>query len=349
MQGLPLYQRHDQAFQSQYANVEQASAAQERVLVGAPGTIIEHKRGDAVYYARQFMNAEGQRQQESLGGPKGDPEADEHVAAVQAQIEQAKDLIDRTRELAKLGFQIADNKTYATMAVLHNHGIFRAGAVLVGSHAYAVLLNSLGIKAIAYETEDVDIARARQLALRGIPSGGLLEILKETGIDFVPVPGFNRGDPPTSFKQAGRTRFHVDLLVPSKDNTFPTVAVPELGAHASGMPYLAYLLGQSHMGTLISRHGAVPVRVPDPARFAIHKILVSRLRTNMLVKSQKDVQQACVVLAMLGEHRSGDIELACADLPRSARQTVRRALPDVRRTLGAHEGALAELEEGLVG
>lgn len=349
MNGLPLYQRHDQAFNSQYANIEQASAAQERVLVGAPGTIIEHKRGNAVYYARQFMNAEGKRQQENLGGPKGDPVADELVTTVQGQIEEAKDLIGRIRELAKLGFQIADNKTYATMAVLYNHGLFQAGGVLVGSHAYAVLLNSLGIKALAYETEDIDIARARQLALRGVPSGGLLEILKETGIDFVPVPGFNRGDPPTSFKQAGRTRFHVDLLVPAKDNTFPTVAVPELGAHASGMPYLAYLLGQSHMGTLLSRHGAVPVRVPDPARFAIHKILVSRLRTNMLVKSQKDIQQACVLLAMLGEHRSGDIELACADFPRSARTMIRRALPDVRRALEAHDGALAELEEGLGG
>jgi hypothetical protein len=293
------------------------------------------------------MDAEGRRQQESLGGPKGDPLADERVASVAAQMEVAKDLIGRIRELAKLGFQIADNKTYATMAVLHNHGLFQAGAVLVGSHAYAVLLNSLGIKAIAYETEDIDIARARQLALKKLPNGGLLDILKETGIDFVPVPGFNVGDPPTSYKQKGKTRFHVDLLVPSKDKTFATVAVPELGAHASAMPYLAYLLGESYMGTLLSRHGAVSVRVPDPARFAIHKILVSRLRTNMFVKSQKDVQQACVLLAMLGEHRSGDIELACEALPRSARPMIRRALPDVRRVLAAHEGALAELEHGI--
>ncbi|HZZ04283.1 GSU2403 family nucleotidyltransferase fold protein [Paraburkholderia sp.] len=29
-----------------------------------------------------------------------------------------------------------------------------------------------------------------------------------------------------------------------------------------------------------SIHGVVPVRVPDAARFAIHKLLVSRLRTN---------------------------------------------------------------------
>ncbi|WP_028227926.1 GSU2403 family nucleotidyltransferase fold protein [Paraburkholderia ferrariae] len=347
MEGFPLYQQHEQAYCVQFSNIEQAAAAQDRVLVGAPGTIIEHRRGNAIYYARQFMDAEGKRQQENLGGPQGDPEVDARVESMQARIDESKDLVGRIRELAKLGFQVADNKTYATMGVLYNHGLFQAGAVLVGSHAYAVLLNSLGIKAIAYQTDDVDIARGRQLALQNVPSGGLLEILKETGIDFVPVPPFNKREPSTSFKQAGKTRFHVDLLVPSDDNSFPTVAVPELGAHATGLPYLAYLLGQSQMGTLLSRHGAVPVRVPDPARFAIHKILVSRLRTNMLLKSQKDVQQACVLLAMLGEHRSGDIEAACADLPASARTLVRRALPEVRRVLHAHEGALDEFESGV--
>ncbi|MGN7982748.1 GSU2403 family nucleotidyltransferase fold protein [Burkholderia sp. 22313] len=102
------------------------------------------------------------------------------------------------------------------------------------------------------------------------------------------------------------------------------------------------------MATLISRHGAVPVRVPSPARFAIHKLLVSRLRTSMLIKSSKEVQQACVSLAMLGEHRTGDIEDACAALPRSSRVLVRRVLPEVRQLLApAHGKALIELESGL--
>lgn len=347
MPEFPLYQRHDPAYCAQLANIEQAAATQDKVLVGAPGTILEHRRGDLVYYARQFMNAEGRRQEESLGGPKGDPVVDARVQDVRSQILQGKDLVGRIRELAKLGFQVADNKTYATMGVLYNHGLFQAGAMLVGSHAYTVLLNSLGIKSVSYETEDVDIARGRQLALKHVPTGGLLAILKETGIAFVEVPSLNRGEPATSFKQAGATRFHVDLLVPSEDESFPTIPVPELNAHATGLPYLAYLLGKSQMGTLLSRHGAVPVRVPDPARFAIHKLLVSRLRTNMIVKSQKDVQQACVLLAMLGEYRTGDIEDACGDLPASARSLVRRALPEVQRLLVAHEGALDELEAGI--
>ncbi|MFP6560282.1 GSU2403 family nucleotidyltransferase fold protein [Paraburkholderia sp. B3] len=347
MHGFPLYQRHDQAYCAQFANIEQAAATQDRVLIGAPGTILEHRRGDLVYYARQFMNAEGRKQEESLGGPRGDPDVEARVEEIRDRILQSKDLVNRIRELAKLGFQVADNKTYATMGVLYNHGLFQAGAVLIGSHAYAVLLNSLGIKAVAYETEDIDIARGRQLALQHVPTGGLLAILKETGIAFVEVPPMTRGEPSTSYKQAGATRFHVDLLVPSDDDSFPTIAVPELGAHATGLPYLAYLLGRSQLSTLLSRHGAVPVRVPDPARFAIHKLLVSRLRTNMLVKSHKDVQQACVLLAMLGEHRTGDIEAACEELPASARALVRRALPEVRRLLAVHEGALGEFETGI--
>ncbi|MCP3728423.1 nucleotidyltransferase domain-containing protein [Paraburkholderia sp. CNPSo 3272] len=84
--------------------------------------------------------------------------------------------------------------------------------------------------------------------------------------------------------------------------------------------------------------------MPEPARFALHKILVSRLRTNLLVKSQKDIQHACV---MLGEHRSGDIRTRLLDLPRSARPMVRRALLGVRSMLETHEGALFGFEESI--
>ncbi|CAB3781920.1 hypothetical protein LMG28614_01320 [Paraburkholderia ultramafica] len=348
MSPFPLYEQHELAYCSQFANVAQAAATQDKVLMGAPGTVIEHKRGGAAYYARQYMGPEGRRQQENLGGPKGDPEVDARVEHVLQRIDLSKDLISRIRDLSKLGFQLADNKTYATVGVLYNYGLFEAGAVLVGSHAYAVILNSLGIKAISYETEDIDIARRHQLALTNIPKGGLLAMLKETGIHFVSVPSMKRGEPSTSFTEAGKSRFHVDLLVPSRDDTFSTVPVTELNAHATALPYLAYVLANAQTGTLISRHGAVPVRVPEPSRFAIHKLLVSRLRTNTLVKSQKDVRQASVLLAMLGEHRSGDIEDACAALPRSARVLVRRTLPEVEALMrDAHEAGFEELQTSL--
>lgn len=210
-----------------------------------------------------------------------------------------------------------------------------------------MILNRLGIRAASYRTEDIDIARREQLALADVPAGGMLEILRETGIQFVEVPQLQRGAPPTSFKEAGISRFHVDLRVPSRDETFPIRPVPELRAHAIGLPYLGYLLGTSQQGVLLSRHGAVPVRVPDANRFAIHKLLVSQLRDHASVKSVKDVDQASVLLACLGDNHPGAIEDACLALPKSARSRVKRAAERVVTKLEAHPAALDELRSAL--
>ncbi|MCO4876585.1 nucleotidyltransferase domain-containing protein [Paraburkholderia caribensis] len=133
-------------------------------------------------------------------------------------------------------------------------------------------------------------------------AGGLLDILQQTGIRFVEMPGLDRSAAATSFKEAGASRFYVDLLVPSSDENFTIRPVPELKAHATVLPYLTYSLGTSQNGVLLSRHGAAPVRVPDANRFAVHKLLVSQLRTNDSTKSLKDLKQAAVVIGFLGEH-----------------------------------------------
>ena len=42
----------------------------------------------------------------------------------------------------------------------------------------------------------------------------------------------------------GLGRLRVDLLVPSRDETYRSVPVPELRAHATSLPYLGFLLGE---------------------------------------------------------------------------------------------------------
>lgn len=152
----------------------------------------------------------------------------------------------------------------------------------------------------------------------------------------------------TSFKQRGMSRFHVDLLVPSADETFPTIPVPELRAYATGLPYLAYLLGESQEAALLAREGCCLVRVPLPERFALHKLLVSQLRTNRDSKTEKDIFQASVILAVLGDKYPGAIEEAAVRLPDSARKYVRQALDLARPRLEeAHSRAWLELTEAL--
>lgn len=216
--------------------------------------------------------------------------------------------------------------------------------MLIGSHAFGVLLNQLGVRSAAYATEDVDIARREGLAFTELPAVDLLANLRESGIDFVEVPAFDPRQPSSSFKQRGRGAFHVDLLVPSPDETFPTLPVPELGTHATGIPYLGYLLGGTLPAVLLAREGCCLVRVPVPERYVVHKLIVSSLRGHQGTKSEKDLRHAAVLAAVLGERFPGALEEAIARVPSGATGRLRAAV--VRATLlleRAHPRALAEL------
>lgn len=54
------------------------------------------------------------------------------------------------------------------------------------------------------------------------------------------------------------------------EDDYPTVPVPELKAHAQGLPYLAYLLAASQEIPVLSTHGSVMVRVPVPDNSQAH-------------------------------------------------------------------------------
>jgi hypothetical protein len=236
-----------------------------------------------------------------------------------------------------------DRKAYATLASLHNHGLFQAGALLIGSHAYGALLNALGVRAAAYSTEDVDIARRAQLAVSGLPP--FIDMLRETGLAFFPVPALHRSAPSTSFAERGGSRLRVDLLVPSPDEDYPTVRVPELGAHAKGLPYLAYLLGTSQEVPMLSPHGIVMVRVPAPERLAVHKLVVSQLRSKVSAKPEKDLRQAATLIEALAERFPAAVGEAVGALPKSAVRYAARAVKALERHLPlSEESAWEELK-----
>jgi len=329
-----LYVPHSRPLNVLYTEVEEVALAQPQAFLGTAGSLIERSNAAGFrYYAHQSYGPDGKQRERYLAGPVGDRDADAKADALRSRILETKELVPTLRMLGREGFSVVDPKTYATLAVLQNHGVFAAGGMLIGSHAYGVLLNRLGIRAAPYATEDVDIARREALAFEKLPERGLLDMLRETGIDFVAVPSLDRKQPPTSFKEKGRARFHVDLLVPSPDDTFPVVPVPELAAHATGLPYLRYLLAESQTGAVIARGGCCAVRVPLPERFAVHKLIVSRLRSGRSAKSGKDVQQAAVLCAALADTHPGAIEAAVAGIPKRAVKRFVAALDTVQPVL----------------
>jgi hypothetical protein len=343
-----LYSAHGRALTLLHSELESFALDQPEVFLGTAGSVIARSNAAGFpFYAHQYYDGEGKKRERYVAGPAGEPPADAAAEALRVRIRDLKTLVPSLRLLGREGFSLVDARTYATVASLHNHGIFAAGGLLIGSHAYGVLLNRLGARAAAYATEDIDIARREALAFAQPPSDGMLGILRASGIEFVEVPRLARDEPATSFKQRGRSQFHVDLLVPSRDESFPIVPVPELKAHATGLPYLQYLLEQSQTGALLAREGCCAVRVPLPERFAIHKLLVSQLRVGRGGKSDKDVQQASVLCAALADGHPGALESALQAVPRKARKYLPPAREAARRYLERdHPRAWEELSGG---
>ena len=307
-----LTRPHERALTLLFAEIGEIVGRHRQVLLGTPGSLDERTNENGTrFWVHRYSDAVGRRLETYLG-TQDDPEVVREISGLADQIAATNAIISQVRLLARAGFVTVDRKAFYTLASLHNHGLFRAGALVIGSHAYGALLNALGVKAVGYTTEDVDIARHEQLALPGVPP--FIEMLRATGIDFFEVPA-------------------LDLLVPSRGEDYPIIAVPELKAHATGLPYLAYLLGASQELPILSSHGAVLVRVPLPERYAVHKLMVSQLRAKTSAKPEKDLRQAAILIDALAERFPGAVEDALKAVPKSASKLIKLGKKALERHL----------------
>lgn len=291
-----LFSLHPLVLETAYSDLKRLASEQRLLLVGTPGSVGTREVNGRPFLYRQFYDAQGKKRSDYLG-PAGDGEAEARAAAVREAIEATSGLLERARLLARQGYVRADTKSGAVLTAVAQRGLFRAGGILVGSHAYGVLLNELGVRAAAFATGDVDLARRERLSLEG----SFAEMLEASHLLLTPVPGFDRASPSTSFKAPGREGLRVDLLVPTSGNELGVRSVPELEAHATAVPQLSYLLHEPIDAIVIGREAVPPVRVPRPERFAWHKMLVSQLRSSTSDKRNKDLHQAAVVFAALAE------------------------------------------------
>lgn len=293
-----LFGAHPLVLQTAYSDLKRRALEQRAVLIGTPGSVSVRRVRDQSFVYRQFYDAGGAKRAEYLGAAT-DPETETRARETRERIETANGLLATTRLLTRGGYLRGDTQSGAVVAALANHGLFRAGAVLVGSHAYGILLNELGIRTGGFRTEDVDIARAARLTL---PEGTTLErVLGDSTLSLTPVLGFDRKVPATSYKSPGKEGLRVDLLVPTTGHEIVVRSVPELAAHATAVPYLGYLLVEPIEAVFLGRESVVPVVVPRPECLAWHKMLVSQLRTATSDKRTKDVHQAAVLFAALAE------------------------------------------------
>lgn len=126
--------------------------------------------------------------------------------------------------------------------------------------------------------QDVDVAVDRVLQI-AVPQANadLPKALEALNVGFLPVPGLNPKAPGTSFKVRGRS-LRVDLLTPARGpRDGKPVHIERLKAAAQPLELLDYLL-ESALPVPLVNGGASLVNVPDPARFALHKVIKSKGR-----------------------------------------------------------------------
>ena len=312
-----LYRKHDPASQTKYQDARQLARSQARILAGTPGTLKQRTQSGNKYWVREYIRVDGRKTDEYIGAANSvEPST---IEKIRAEIELAKALASSSAALRLFGYQRIDRKPAAVLQVFFNRGLTRGGLTLVGSHAYGALLNELGILAAGYKTQDIDVARSQPLAV-ALPDGFNFEaLLKESGLNFVPVPGMPSHRPSASYKLPGAELLAVDLLVP--------------GERTGELPLLDYLIADQIPSVVLSPNQVIPVRVPAPERFVIHKLFSSQSRRSDRAKVGKDLAQAAVLTAALEDETPGTLSDAVRHLPKSGRPAVKRGAAAAARLL----------------
>jgi hypothetical protein len=330
--------------QTLYAELSERLRALEaaRSFASLSGTFAKKQVRDGDYwYFKTSEGAAGQR--EYFIGP--DDRATRGVmktySAGRAEAEATLTQVERLCAMLRQGgAMLTDTPSARVIAGLASAGVFRVGAVLVGTHAFIALGNLLGVRwESALRTQDIDLAASRVLHVI-VPQteADLPKALDALNMGFLPVPGLNPKSPETSFKVRGRA-LRVDLLTPARGaRDGDPVSIPRLKAAAQPLELLDYLL-EAPVPVPLVNGGATLVNVPDPARFALHKLMVSgRRQVFEQTKAGKDRQQAAEIIAALYEDRRGDLGLAVKALnkrPATWRTRLKRELAKLPDELAA--------------
>ena len=299
--------------QTLYAELLEQLAAYEaqRGIGHLPGGFVTKSLKGHTYYYFQYLEPGGAKRQVYLG------RQDAVLDAVVKRFESAREdvaedqsSIQRLCALLRTGGALATDAASArVIRGLADSGVFRLGGVLVGTHAFMVLGNVLGVSwsGAGIRTQDVDVAAERRMGI-AMPGeeADVPAALESLEMGFLPVPGLDAASPTTSFKVRGQG-LRVDLLAPSPTSDQGPLMIHRFSAAALRLRFLDYVMEGAIRAAVING-GGVSVVVPDPARFALHKLIVAGERPAMqAAKRDKDLWQASQVLEVLTADRPGDV------------------------------------------
>lgn len=262
--------------------------------------------GRAYWYYNGYDKLTGSRYQKYVGRADNPDVAQrvERFNNLKTDFQARRQMISALRGA---GVPAPDPFVSDIVAALQRAGAFRLRCVLVGTVAYQCYPAMLGVILRSDITNDADLAQFHSVSVgigadEQIPS--ITAALRDADPTFREVT--HRNDPTKVIAVENSRRFRVEFLTPnrSKDEYQDQPAeMPALGSHIGAVPlrYLDYLIHNPVRAVLL--HGAgVPVTVPRPERYAIHKLIVATQRVQVGdygVKRDKDISQAADIITAL--------------------------------------------------
>lgn len=260
----------------------------QQAIHRAPASVFTRRVAGRTYLSAQERHGAARVQRQI--GPADDPDAIREADRLKAEAQAAKNARKLVSALRRAGVSAPTPAMGRVLEVLSNAGLFESGAVvLVGTLAYACYSAPLGfyLPPDLMATEDIDLSVV-SFAVRHIEQTDILAILKRADPSFEPI--FNSGHStslPSKFRSANT--MIVETITSLRRSENP-IDVPELRSSATALRYQDYLVEEPER--LVALYGAgVPLLAPQPARYAVHKLIVAQERSE-LFKREKDLAQA---------------------------------------------------------
>ncbi|MGY3129599.1 MULTISPECIES: nucleotidyltransferase family protein [unclassified Bradyrhizobium] len=317
---MPSNQALDISYQTLYSELVQRSLDESFTSeFSMSGRFVAVEVKGKKYWYFDTPKPEGAGQHRRYVGPVDDPEITKRVEAfkdLKADLKGRRRLVSTLTREAYLPRPLP--MAGQVVEELAKAGFFRMRGVLVGTVAYQCYAAVLGrrLDAAAMQTGDADFAQFHEISVAVKDSmPPILEVLRQVDPTFREVPSQADGRVSTQFTSRGN--FKVEFLTPnqwSDDQAGKPVPMPALGgAAALPLRFLDYLIFQPIRAVLLHGPG-VPVLIPSPERYAIHKLIVGSRRKedrDATAKSAKDRLQArSIIEAMIANRQQSDLAAA---------------------------------------
>lgn len=301
------------------------------------------------YWYWQFRDLEGKLGQIYLG-----PDNERLRQLVRVRAEGRTQRQDGVARLAhacgSLGCAGIASQHFKVIHRLAEHGYFRAGGVLMGTHAFIAMGNMLGVHwSDRRKTHDIGSADAGKNISLALPTHAATDVhdaITSLELGLLPGNSFAVGQGATYFyTKRGDLRIDVLTVAGRSDRIHRH---DRLNVNLQPLKFMELSLEKTTQTVVISGENALVVNIPSPMRYALHKLIVMAEREVQLqTKIAKDAEQVASLVSYGFERIPYALQEAVEDLIRRGKGWRTRTVVGLKILADYHPEIAQQLKDVL--